>query len=202
MSNIPVEIKDAIVSFSTAVDNAESLTATMLSKSYDSLENTLTPVDRVKVDLTVAYAMNSLFWAYLKCSGVDVSETPVPDEIQRIKTQFDRLRVITNTNQAPKRDTQAAKRMIRHALWQKAQKDQITSDAANNSEVILADIKAPIIKSPVDEIKINVDNDEPMKYTSDQQDNQNTVKNTRKKQKKQSTVEYLLASLEKQMGRD
>ncbi|CAG2122513.1 unnamed protein product, partial [Medioppia subpectinata] len=50
--------------------------------NYKNMKSASTdPLSKARVELTTAYAMNSLFWIYLTTKGVNPHEHPIKDEI-------------------------------------------------------------------------------------------------------------------------
>ena len=88
-------------------------------KGYDNLKNgPLNPLLKAKVELTKAYAINSLFWIYLTTKGIDPRDHPIKGEITRLKTYAERVQQIEDKQKAMKLDKSAAKRFVRSALWE------------------------------------------------------------------------------------
>jgi exosome complex protein LRP1 len=87
--------------------------------NYKTIQSLATdPLSKAKIELTTAYAMNSLFWIYLTTKGVNPQEQPIKDEISRLKSYAQRVQQIEDKRKAAKVDTNAAKRFIRSALWE------------------------------------------------------------------------------------
>ena len=55
----------------------------------------------------------------------------------RIKDQMGRLKEIQDKEKAPKLDQGVAKRIVRHALWEQAQKDSVASTVNQSKSKIL-----------------------------------------------------------------
>merc|ERR1712142_1066395 len=85
------------------------------------LSEKLTPIERAKLDLANAYALNSIFFQYLATRGVSIKDHPLKAELDRIKGCMNRVKEVEEKQKAPKINKDAAKRFVRNALWQQAQ---------------------------------------------------------------------------------
>jgi len=98
--------------------------------TYTTLHESLTPLDQARFDLTAAYTLNSLMWAYLRTRGVDPKQTQLKSELDRVKSYMDKLKAVVDRQTASRIDKQAATRLMRNALWQQAQ----TKNKTNNDD--------------------------------------------------------------------
>nr|CAD7579046.1 unnamed protein product [Timema californicum] len=74
---------------------------------------------RVKYDLFMSYALNSLFWMYLRTKGRNPAQTPVKSEINRVKEYFDKYQKIKDRKTImPRVNQDVAKRFVRSGLWE------------------------------------------------------------------------------------
>ncbi|KAK3780667.1 hypothetical protein RRG08_028115 [Elysia crispata] len=120
--SIPRELKEKLASFDTHLSQLEAELNPLLSIPRAELADQLTTIDAAKVDLVSAYTINSLFWMYLNCCGVNPKEHAVKQELTRIQSYMTRVKEIEDKKKAPKLDKSASKRFVRSALWQAAQK--------------------------------------------------------------------------------
>ena len=105
------ELHQSLVDLKTSLDE--------FNKNYPIIKSRpLDPLLKAKVELTKAYAINSLFWIYLKTKGVDPRDHPIKGEISRLKTYAERVKQIEDKQKAMKLDKNAAKRFVRSALWE------------------------------------------------------------------------------------
>lgn len=108
----------------TQLENSLTELETFLSRldsvSYSTLHESLTPVDQARFDLTAAYTLNSLMWAYLRTRGVDPKQTQLKSELERVKSYMDKLKAVVDRQTASRIDKQATTRLMRNALWQQA----------------------------------------------------------------------------------
>ena len=95
----------------TQLENSLAELETFLSRldsvSYSTLHESLTPVDQARFDLTAAYTLNSLMWAYLRTRGVDPKQTQLKSELERVKSYMDKLKAVVDRQTASRIDKQA-----------------------------------------------------------------------------------------------
>ncbi|XP_013776426.1 nuclear nucleic acid-binding protein C1D-like [Limulus polyphemus] len=77
----------------------------------------LTPLEKARLDLSIGYTLNSLFWLYLVTQGVNPKEHAVKQELDRIKGYMNRAKEIADKEKAPKLNTDVAQRFVRSSLW-------------------------------------------------------------------------------------
>ncbi|KAI5479786.1 exosome complex protein LRP1 [Pseudohyphozyma bogoriensis] len=102
-------------------------------------DGNLDPLEKAKLQVMVAYVVHDLIYVSLKTSGVEPSTHPVMQELDRLKTYFDKLAYATNKSSGvasgssgprPKLDTAAASRFISAAIGsQKARVDPAYTEA-------------------------------------------------------------------------
>ncbi|XP_076443142.1 nuclear nucleic acid-binding protein C1D-like [Babylonia areolata] len=128
---IPTELKERLGSFDSAVSQLESTLQPLLSTSYTDLIDKLGPLDAAKLDLVAVYSINSLFWMYLNVCGVNPKDHPVKNELERIRSYMSRIKEAQDAMNKPKLDKAAAKRFVKHSLWQKevARKEESSASA-------------------------------------------------------------------------
>ncbi|RUS83640.1 hypothetical protein EGW08_008608 [Elysia chlorotica] len=132
---IPRELKEKLAFFDTHLTELEAELNPLLSIPRADLEEQLTTIDAAKVDLVSAYTINSLFWMYLNCCGVNPKEHAVKQELTRIQSYMARVKEIEDKKKAPKLDKSASKRFVRSALWQAAQKKDGTPSTPTQAVV-------------------------------------------------------------------
>lgn len=104
----------------SSLTELESFLSRLDSTSYTAVQESLTPLDQARFDLTAVYTLNSLMWAYLRTRGIDPKQTPLKSELDRVKSYMDKLKSVVDRQSAPKIDKQASTRLMRNALWQQA----------------------------------------------------------------------------------
>ncbi|KAL5111134.1 Nuclear nucleic acid-binding protein C1D [Taenia crassiceps] len=85
----------------------------------------LSPIQRVQIELSLGYAMNALFFVYLRCHGLDVKDHPILKELERLTTCLKRCQNICSMRSSEishsRLDKEASKRFVKRALWRSAQ---------------------------------------------------------------------------------
>ncbi|KXN74790.1 hypothetical protein CONCODRAFT_14548 [Conidiobolus coronatus NRRL 28638] len=77
----------------------------------------LDTLDRVKLELTLNYILNSSYHAFFKTQGLDMDKHPITKELQRMTTYVDNIRKLEGKSVMPTQvDKEAAKRLINQAL--------------------------------------------------------------------------------------
>ncbi|CAL8072833.1 unnamed protein product [Calicophoron daubneyi] len=121
---IPEEISQHLVSFSEIIngigDFVDSYTGSVGHPGGSSESDS--SLSKIKSELSLCYTFNALFFVYLRCIGVDTTQHPVMQELDRVMTALKRCRALTEKNATPhlRTDKEAASRFIKHALWQSA----------------------------------------------------------------------------------
>jgi len=131
---LPNDIQQDITNFENILDKLEGQLDPFFKVSLKEHQEKLSPVESAKLNITVAYALNSLFFMYLQTQGVSPHEHQVKTELERIKPYILKLKNMSNnkTEEKPKMqiDSEAAKRMIDNTL---AMNKKLDSAATDNS---------------------------------------------------------------------
>lgn len=86
--------------------------------------NELSTEEKIRYDLFLAYSVNSLLWMYLRMNGIDPSETVIKAELKRVKDLMAEFQhSIDRKTIMPRIDQGAAKRFVKHGLWEPNQPD-------------------------------------------------------------------------------
>ncbi|XP_050432680.1 nuclear nucleic acid-binding protein C1D [Adelges cooleyi] len=96
-----------------------------LSVDYSSL----TVEEKIKHDLSITFALNGLYWMYLRCEGTDPTNHNVKSELDRIKAVMQTAKVALNKKNMPKLDKEATSRFVGHALWDSDNKKRRSQEA-------------------------------------------------------------------------
>ncbi|CAB1338657.1 unnamed protein product [Coregonus sp. 'balchen'] len=75
------------------------------------------PLEQAKLDLTSAYSLNSLFWSNVLGHTRNKPQT-IKQELERIRTDMNRVKEITDRRKVASLDKAAASRFLRNALWE------------------------------------------------------------------------------------
>ncbi|KAL7062631.1 hypothetical protein AAHC03_0885 [Spirometra sp. Aus1] len=120
--SIPSEVSQHLVKFSEAIQDSWDIVATY-RESIKGEKSELSVMQRIQTDLSMAYAINALYFVHLRCNGVEVKDHPILKELERITACLRRCQNLCE-KQSSKRlhlDKQATTRFVRNALWQSAQ---------------------------------------------------------------------------------
>ena len=115
-----IDFNARAVQLENSLNELEALFSRLDSVSYATLHENLSPLDQARFDLTAAYTLNSLMWAYLRTRGVDPKQTQLKSELDRVKSYMDKLKAVVDRQTAARIDKQATTRLMRNALWQQA----------------------------------------------------------------------------------
>lgn len=73
--------------------------------------------EKVKLDLFLAYAVNSLYFMYLKVEGEDIGSHEIKHELNRVKEAMQRQQQIHDKKFRPKVESNVAKRFVKSGLY-------------------------------------------------------------------------------------
>ena len=120
-SDFPEELTDVVKNFHVSLNDMKTQLDLLTSVPRSDLYDKLDPMGRATMDLTSAYAINSLFWMLLKTMGVNPAETNVKQELDRVKEAMKRCKEIKDREKRGKVDQGAAKRLVTSGLWEPGQ---------------------------------------------------------------------------------
>lgn len=107
------ELVANIQNLDNSIVNIETLLESRVGVDY----NSLSVEDKIKHDLLNAFALNSLYWMYLRLDGVDPTTHNIKRELDRIKTTMDMAKGAMAKKNMLRVDKGAAGRFVEHALW-------------------------------------------------------------------------------------
>eukprot|EP00298_Acanthocystis_sp_HF-20_P016219 c21415_g2_i2.p1 GENE.c21415_g2_i2~~c21415_g2_i2.p1 ORF type:complete len:180 (+),score=56.64 c21415_g2_i2:3-542(+) len=118
--NIEV-LERSIKPFENAIGELEDKLNELLDQQLDDVYQNEDPLKVAQLEISLAYALNSCFFMFLKTQGIPVKEHPVKRELERVKTQMTKLKEAqTGKNQPSARvDPKAAERVINHSIGSK-----------------------------------------------------------------------------------
>jgi len=87
------------------------------ARPREELVEGMDPLDRAKVDLVSAYAINSLVWMLLKTQGSSPAEAGVKGELDRVKAAMVRCKELQDKARRGRVDQAAAQRLVTSGLW-------------------------------------------------------------------------------------
>eukprot|EP00127_Corallochytrium_limacisporum_P002999 Clim_evm46s144 gene=Clim_evmTU46s144 len=89
--DFPKELKSILASFDDALKEAESKIKVIVENETQQTRQKLSPIEQCQLELSSAYAMNALYYVYLRTQGIDPAEHPLMAEIDRVKTYMEKL---------------------------------------------------------------------------------------------------------------
>lgn len=104
-----------------SIVDIETLLISNMSVEYNSLSTE----DKIKHDLLIAFALNSLYWMYLRLDGVDPTTHNIKRELERIKTTMDMAKGAITKKNMLRVDKGAAERIVGHSLWTPENKKRV-----------------------------------------------------------------------------
>ena len=133
-SDFPEELTDVVKNFHVSLNDMKTQLDLLTSVPRSDLYDKLDPMGRATMDLTSAYAINSLFWMLLKTMGVNPSDTNVKQELDRVKEAMKRRKEIKDREKRGKVDQGAAKRLVTSGLWEPGQAKLRTGGSREGGE--------------------------------------------------------------------
>ncbi|XP_032234582.1 nuclear nucleic acid-binding protein C1D isoform X2 [Nematostella vectensis] len=131
---LPEEVVDSMESFHESLGNIEDALKPLLENSTDDMKESMGPLQLAKLNLVVAYSINSLFWMYLITQGMDPKEHPIKQELDRIKKYMVKVKEVQHKQEVSMRiDKGAAKRFVKSALWQPTSNEDKGKDDSKTS---------------------------------------------------------------------
>jgi exosome complex protein LRP1 len=120
LTELPDDVKEPLLEFDLALRDVEQQVGALTEHDWSTLTEGLSPLETARLNVTSAYALNTLFFIYLKTQGVMTSEHPVKQELERVRTYLQKAKSASgqaDEHKAQSRlNTDAAKRFIAHAL--------------------------------------------------------------------------------------
>ncbi|KAJ2084146.1 hypothetical protein H4R24_000219 [Coemansia sp. RSA 988] len=108
----------------SAVDQIQTTLGPILSQPLTDILPKLTPIQRCELEALVAYAINTLYWVYLKVNGVPPKEHPVMSELQRVQRYIEKINRVKKggskkESRAMRVNADAAGRFIQNSISKK-----------------------------------------------------------------------------------
>ena len=133
-SDFPEELTEIVKNLHVSLTDVKSQLNLLTSVPRSELHESLDPMGRATMDLTTAYAVNSLFWMLLKTMGVNPAETNVKQELDRVKEAMKRCKEIKEREKRGKVDQGAAARLVTSGLWEPGQAKLRTGGSSEGGE--------------------------------------------------------------------
>jgi len=120
MGAMDEHVADQIAAVEETLTHVDEVLGNLDSIDYNEVVKGMTPLERARYDLTNLYAINSMFWMYMRSFGENPHAGAMKEELDRIKKQMMRLSEIANKSKMPRINKDVANRMVRHELWEPA----------------------------------------------------------------------------------
>lgn len=118
-----------------SIAEIETLLESRLNVDY----NSLSVEDKIKHDVLIAFALNSLYWMYLRMDGVDPTTHGIKKELDRVKSSMELAKIAMAKKTMPRVDKGAAGRFVGHALWTPDDKKRRSQDMEKPNKKIKFD---------------------------------------------------------------
>jgi exosome complex protein LRP1 len=121
MSVLASETQNKVTSCKTALAAVEKHLEPLFAKSLPEVSRKLAPMENAELQVGLAYTVASLYFSHLLTQGVDPSDHPIRQELDRIQLYFKKLKTTAEdirdkeAESARLRvDAYAAKRIVQH----------------------------------------------------------------------------------------
>ncbi|RNA15809.1 nuclear nucleic acid-binding C1D [Brachionus plicatilis] len=155
LQDVPELLKEKLVDLKGRLDNVEELVKLIESNSIHEQISRLSPLEQAKFDWITIYAINSLFFVYLKNNAVNLKDHPIMSELSRVKSYLNRINEISASeeykNKSTKVDKESTARIIKRSLWM---------NANNKAKEKVSELVNATLESAVVEKRIQYDIDE------------------------------------------
>jgi len=123
-SDFPTEHIETVQNFQTSLAELNNVLKDLLNVPLSEIHENkaTTPLDKAKIDIISAFALNSLTWMWLRTQGTNPKETEVKAELDRVKASWLRLKQIQDKSKRNLVDQDAAKRFVASSLWKPGDK--------------------------------------------------------------------------------
>lgn len=108
------DVVNRVTELDNSIDSLEKLIETAINQKVTA---TLTQEEKVKLDLFLAYSLNSFFWMYLRTQGKDPNKHGVKGELERIKNYLTRAKEVNDRKTMPRINKNVAQRFVKSGLW-------------------------------------------------------------------------------------
>eukprot|EP01097_Dermamoeba_algensis_P006848 TRINITY_DN4270_c0_g1_i1.p1 TRINITY_DN4270_c0_g1~~TRINITY_DN4270_c0_g1_i1.p1 ORF type:complete len:204 (+),score=36.63 TRINITY_DN4270_c0_g1_i1:167-778(+) len=121
---LPVELSKTIDSLENELVHIEKYLKPFLESPLKDVTASLTPLEEAKLNVISAFAINTLFYMYLKTQGVSPSKHRVKEELERVKLYFQKIKAISTKSQPSSQvDLEAAKRFIAQGIGKRGKEN-------------------------------------------------------------------------------
>ncbi|PSK34914.1 Exosome complex protein [Elsinoe australis] len=109
-------VETLLGTLSHQIDGVEAALQPLLSKPLSATTSKVPLLDKAKIYVHTAYAVESLVFSYLNLNGVETKSHPVFNELKRTRGYFEKVKSAESEGPQSKLDKGAANRFIKHAL--------------------------------------------------------------------------------------
>ncbi|GAM87052.1 hypothetical protein ANO11243_050730 [Dothideomycetidae sp. 11243] len=109
-------VQALVHTLSQNIDSVETALNPLLSNPLSTTSSKLPLLDKAKLYVHTAYAIESLIFSNLRLSGVDTKSHPVFSELGRVRAYFEKIKSNEASGPSSRLDKGAANRFIKHAL--------------------------------------------------------------------------------------
>merc|ERR1712205_219242 len=88
---VDAELGSQIAALDYGLDGIEKSLAPFFARPLKDAVAELPPLEAAKLHVVGAFAINTLFYIYLKTQGVSPADHPVKDEMERVKGYFKKI---------------------------------------------------------------------------------------------------------------
>lgn len=136
----PTDLPELLEDYTANIDDLTSALTPLLKAPLRTTTSTLPLLDKAKLNILTAYAIESLLFNTLQASGADAKSHAVFPELARLKTYFAKVNQAEGAAEQPKAklDKDAAARFIKHGLagndkYDRERAEQIAKERARAS---------------------------------------------------------------------
>lgn len=145
MSLLASETQNKVAACRAALHNVETHLEPLFGKSVPEVARKLAPLENAELQVGLAYTVASLYFCHLLTQGVDPSEHPIRQELDRIQLYFKKVRTTAEEvrdkqaeSTRQRVDVEAAQRIVQHytgAVNAAAQRQAVDQSSASSSGV-------------------------------------------------------------------
>lgn len=95
-----------------------------IQKAMEMKTDELSQQEKLNLDIFLTYAVNSLYFMYLRVNGDNLSSHPIKHELGRMKEAMERQKQIADRKFRPRVNEEAAKRFVKSGLYDHNQKNE------------------------------------------------------------------------------
>mmetsp|Transcript_8691 Transcript_8691/g.23930 ORF Transcript_8691/g.23930 Transcript_8691/m.23930 type:complete len:181 (-) Transcript_8691:140-682(-) len=136
---LPEDVRAPLLEFDEALRGVETQIASFTQRDWSEVCAGLSPVEVARMNVTMAYTLNTLFYMYLKTQGVPTADHPVKHELERVRHYIKKVKGVVAESEKKKEqlrlNVDAAKRFITHALNDPSRAEEHPSSTPEKSNV-------------------------------------------------------------------